>query len=315
MIRDYFRLVRIKNLIIIAITLYIMRWLVIYPILELNGFSFQFSEFNFFLLTISTVFITAGGYVINDYFDQKTDLINCPKRVVVGATIERRHAMTLHNILNFVAIAIGFYIAYEIDLANIGFIFPIISGALWFYSTTYKNQFLIGNIIVALLIALIPLMPVLFEIPMLNKEYHQILIRNGSDFNVLLFFSLGFAFFAFITNLIREIIKDIEDIEGDEEYERKTLPIVLGEFYSKIVVEFIISITIVALILTHIIYLDDNITLWYFLIGLIAPLLFLSYKILKAKETKDYKTASTIIKIIMLVGVGYSSVIYYSMVN
>ena len=310
---NYLKLIRIQNLAIITLTMYLMRWLIIYPVLKYNGFEFQFSHLDFFLLTMATIFITAGGYVINDYFDRKTDLINCPKKVIVGSKIKRRHAMLLHNILNVIGVGLGFYVAYKINLFNIGFIFPIISGILWFYSTTYKNQVFVGNIIVALLIAIIPLMPVLFEIPVLNTKYNQILIENNGNFNVLFFFTLGFAFFAFLTNLTREIIKDTEDIEGDKEYERRTIPIAYGIKNTKIIIQILIYVTIIAIAFTSIFYLNDKYTTLYFVIGLIIPLIFLSFKILTAKESKDYKKASTILKVIMLIGLGYSFLIYTSL--
>lgn len=310
---NYLKLVRIQNLAIIALTMYLVRWLIIYPVLKFNGFEFQFQEFDFFILVIATIFITAGGYVINDYFDRKTDLINCPKKVIVGNKIKRRHAMLLHNLLNIIGVALGFYIAYKINLINIGFIFPIISGILWFYSTTYKNQIFIGNIIVAILIAIIPIMPVLFEIPVLNLKYNKILIENNSNFNILFFYSLGFSFFAFLTNLTREIIKDNEDVEGDKEYERRTIPIVYGIKTSKIIIQILIFITILAIGFIGTFYLSDYYTLIYFIVALILPLIFLSYKIKKSNHPKDFRNCSIIIKFIMLLGLGYSLFIFTSL--
>lgn len=310
---NYLKLVRIQNLAIIALTMYLVRWLIIYPVLKFNGFEFQFQEFDFFILVIATIFITAGGYVINDYFDRKTDLINCPKKVIVGNKIKRRHAMFLHNVLNIIGVALGFYIAYKINLINIGFIFPIISGILWFYSTTYKNQVFIGNIIVAILIAIIPIMPVLFEIPVLNLKYNKILIENNSNFNILFFYSLGFSFFAFLTNLTREIIKDNEDVEGDKEYERRTIPIVYGIKTSKIIIQILIFITILAIGFIGTFYLSDYYTLIYFIVALILPLIFLSYKIKKSNHPKDFRNCSIIIKFIMLLGLGYSLFIFTSL--
>lgn len=310
---NYLKLVRIQNLAIIALTMYLVRWLIIYPVLKFNGFEFQFQEFDFFMLVIATIFIAAGGYVINDYFDRKTDLINCPKKVIVGNKIKRRHAMLLHNLLNIIGVALGFYIAYKINLINIGFIFPIISGILWFYSTTYKKQIFIGNIIVAILIAIIPIMPVLFEIPVLNLKYNKILIENNSNFNILFFYTLGFSFFAFLTNLTREIIKDNEDVEGDKEYERRTIPIVYGIKTSKIIIQILIFTTIIAIGFIGTFYLSDYYTLIYFIVALILPLIFLSYKIKKSKHPKDFKNCSIIIKFIMLLGLGYSFFIFASL--
>ena len=166
----YLKLIRYQNLLIIAVTQYLMRWSIIYPILKVNNFHLQFSEFNFFLLVLSTIFLAAAGYVINDYFDRKTDLLNRPDTVIVGTVIKRRVAMILHIVINIIGIGLGFYILLSIGIYKLGFIYIIIAGILWYYSTSYKRHFLIGNIIVALLTALVPLMVVLYEIPLLNKS-------------------------------------------------------------------------------------------------------------------------------------------------
>ena len=116
----------------------------------------QFPWYDFILLVAATVFITAGGYVINDYFDIKTDLINKGK-VIVGTKIPRRQAMMWHNIFNIAGVSIGFYISWKAGYLWLGTLFLIVSGLLYFYSASYKRQFLIGNIIVAILTAMVPL--------------------------------------------------------------------------------------------------------------------------------------------------------------
>ncbi|MBI4645657.1 MAG: UbiA family prenyltransferase [Bacteroidia bacterium] len=178
------KLIRVQNLLIIALLQYIIRWFVIYPVLSEIGFELQFSEFDFFLLVFSTICITAAGYAINDYFDRKADYINRPDSVVVGKHIHQRFAMILHIVLNIIGILLGIYVSYKINLIEIAVIYPIVTGLLWFYSTTYKNHFLTGNIIVALLASLVPLLVVIYEIPMLNQKYGAF-IEPGSDFTVL----------------------------------------------------------------------------------------------------------------------------------
>ena len=123
-----------------------------------------------FCLLLATVFITAGGYVINDYFDIKTDLINKGK-VIVGTKIPRRKAMMWHNIFNIAGVAAGFYISWKAGYMMLGTLFLIVSGLLYFYSASYKRQFLIGNIIVALLTAMVPLLVVFYEWPALYRYY------------------------------------------------------------------------------------------------------------------------------------------------
>ena len=306
------KLIRIQNLIIVAITQYLMRYAIIEPILKINNFELQLSNFNFFILVFSTVLLTAAGYVINDYFDTKTDSLNRPESVVVGRKIGRRTAMAMHVTFNIIGIIGGFYISYKIGLYQLGFIFFLVTGVLWYYSTSYKRQFFIGNLIVAILTGLVPLMVILFEMPVLNKEYSEILIENGANFNHIFFWVAGFSFFAFITTLIREIIKDMQDFEGDSAFGRNTLPIILGIFYTKIVVSILIILTIAALAIAYFKFLTgSDLTFWYLLIGEILPILFISYRLITAKTKKDYSLISLLLKIIMLIGIIYSLVAAY----
>ncbi|OFY28634.1 MAG: hypothetical protein A2275_04115 [Bacteroidetes bacterium RIFOXYA12_FULL_35_11] len=300
------RLIRFPNLLIVAATQYLMRWFVINPILKINSFELQLDELHFALLVFSTMCITAAGYIINDYFDRKTDMYNRPERVVIGKTIDRRLAMILHIVFNSIGVLLGVYLSFHIDQIGFSVVFMLIAGLLWYYSTTYKRQFLIGNIIVAILTALVPFIVVLFEIPLLNVHYKDLLLQTGITFNVIIWWVAGYSFFAFLTTLFREIIKDIEDFEGDYELGRNSLPVIIGIFYSKLIVIFLILITIAALLYVYAGYLSGNFSLMYFIFALFLPLLFLLYKIIRAKDKNDYHFASNLTKIIMLLGLAYS---------
>ena len=185
--------------------------------------------------------IAAAGYIINDYFDTQADLINKPKRVLVGVSIQRREAMILHAIMNIMGIGIGVYLSFYIKLPTLSMVFLIATGLLWFYSTNYKRQFLIGNLAVSFLTALVPLMVILFEIPLLNREYGEVMLRNSASFGYLIAWVGAFSFFAFVTTLIREVIKDAEDFEGDRAYGMKTVPIVLGNTWTKVALVVLIA--------------------------------------------------------------------------
>ena len=312
---NFLRLIRYKNLIIIILTQYMMRWSIIKPILEVYEFKLQFSELNFFFLVMATVFITAAGYVINDYFDAKTDLVNRPDTVIVGRLLHRRWAILLHILLNVIGIGLGAYISFHIGLPVLTLVFVLITGILWFYSTTYKRQFLIGNVIVALLTALVPLMVILFEIPLLNNEYGLLMREMRTNFNFIIMWVGAFALYAFLLTMIREIIKDVEDFEGDSAYGRKTMPIVLGVLNSKIVIITLILTTLFSLLYVYFRFLNDNITLVYFIIFLIIPLIYLIYKIIIAENKNHYHRASNLAKLIMLFGIFYAVVANYIITN
>jgi len=307
----FFRLIRYKNLLIIILTQYLMRWSIIKPILTAYNFELQFSELNFFFLVMATVLLTAAGYVINDYFDAKTDMVNRPDTVIVGRVLNRRWAILWHVILNIVGIGLGAYISFYIGIPSLTLVFIMVTGILWFYSTTYKRQFLIGNVIVALLTAMVPLMVLLFEIPLLNQKYGLLMEELRSDFTHIIVWVMAFSVFAFLLTMIREIIKDIEDYEGDSIYGRKTLPIVTGVLNSKIVIITFILTTIFSLLYINFTFLNDKITLVYFSIFLLIPLVLLLYKIIKASTKKDYHKASNLTKWIMLSGISYALVANY----
>ena len=283
--------------------------------LQINDFELQFSEFNFFLLVLSTTMIAGAGYIINDYFDTKVDRRNDPSNVIVGKTIKRRVAMIAHIIISVVAIVIGFFIAWRVGFIELGYINVICTGVLWYYSTTYKHRLLIGNILIAILAGLVPLIVGLYEIPLLNRQYGEILITYNMNFNHIFAWIVGFSIFAFLTTLIREIIKDMEDIDGDWTYGSKTLPIALGTGNTKIVLGILILITISLLCYIQITKLPDMKTFVYFLIAIQLPFVLLIYKIVAARNKKSYHFASSLTKFIMITGILYTVLVNYIVIH
>jgi len=317
--KEFFKLIRWQNLLIVILTMVLMRYAVLEPVISKIGvilikgtgqeipMSLQFSWYDFVLLVAATVFITAGGYVINDYFDIKTDLINKGK-VIVGTKIPRRQAMMWHNIFNIAGVSTGFYISHRAGYLWLGTLFLIVSGLLYFYSASYKRQFLIGNIVVALLTAMVPLLVVFYEWPALYK-YYTINAVTLPKINFIIYWVGGFALFAFMTNLIREIIKDIEDFEGDKAYGRNTVPVVIGVLSAKIVSVCLIIFTIALLYLTWYFLINDIITLGYISVAVVLPLLYVIYKLVISSNRIQLHGASSIMKIVMLTGILYSVVV------
>lgn len=302
----FFRLIRIQNLIIVAITQYLVRWCIFAPILQSGGLTLQLTEFDFFLLVLSTVLITSAGYVINDYFDRKSDLINKPKSVVIGKEIRRRSAMAYHIIFNIIGILCGFYISIKAGIPLLGLIFAAVSGLLWFYSTTYKKQLLVGNLIVAFLISMVPLIILLFEFMILKNVYDNVLETFRSSLKYISAWVSGYAGFAFLLTLAREIIKDTEDFKGDYIDGSQTLPIVIGVRYTKAIITFLLLTTIVGLFYVYFIHLTNKFTLYYICITLVLPLAYVIYRIIAATEKKDYYASSILTKIIMISGLLYA---------
>jgi 4-hydroxybenzoate polyprenyltransferase len=317
--KEFFKLIRWQNLSIVILTMFLMRYAVIEPVISKVGIillqgsgeesplMLQFPLFDFILLVAATVFITAGGYVINDYFDIQTDLINKGK-VIVGTRIQRRQAMMLHNIFNLAGVAIGFYISWESGYLWLGLMFLMVSGLLYFYSASYKRQFLIGNMVVSILTAMVPLLVGFYEWPALYK-YYTVNATVVPELNFLFYWIGGFALFAFLTTLTREIIKDIEDFEGDIAYGRNTIPVVTGILTAKIISVCLIILTIALLYLTWYFFLFDNITLIYLSATIVIPLIYIIITVFRSTERKHLHSASRMMKIVMLSGILYSIVV------
>jgi 4-hydroxybenzoate polyprenyltransferase len=290
---QYLKLIRFPNLVIIALLQYLIKFSLIIPF----GFEVVLTNFEFGLLVLSTVLIAAGGYAINDYFDVQVDKINNSDEVIVGKTVKRRVAMAMHLCLSGIGVVIGFYLGYKAGNVNFGLIHVIASGLLWFYSTNYKKQFLTGNLVVSFLTALVVIMIPIFEItPSITEANAQI------SKNVFLLIGI-YAVFAFITTLIREIIKDLEDYKGDVSMGYKTLAISWGPQKAKSLLNILGWLTLVSIALLLLVQFGvDYYAFTYVLLFIEIPLLMLLVKLPKAENALQYHKLSNLMKIIMIFG-------------
>lgn len=301
----FLKLIRIQNLLIIAFTQYMVRWCIIYPELSTHGFELQLSNLQFFFLSLSTVMIAAAGYAINDYFDVKIDKINKPERMVIDKGVKRRVAIGAHTVINILAIAIGFFVSYSIGMWKLVIFHVLCATGLWLYSTTFKRKFFIGNFVIALFTAFVPLIVGIYELFPAYKFYH--LNEDTSNFAYIWIPVIGISFFAFITTLLREIIKDIEDVEGDKEFGCKTMPIVLGIKNSKLIVITLIGATMICLAYIQALQYscNDQKAFYYFLVALQLPFVFLISNVYRAETKNKFRFAGNTAKFIMLMGVIY----------
>lgn len=290
---SFFNLIRWKNLLMIAI----MQLLIKYSLFEPFGVEITLNWFGFMLLIIATVCITAAGYIINDIYDIETDLVNKPEKVIVGKTISEQTAYNLFIIFNVIGVAIGFYLSNLVGKNGFFALFVIISALLYVYATYLKQTLIIGNIVVSILVSLCIIIVGLFELlPAITPENQD---TQLTFFKIL----LDYAAFAFMINLIREIVKDMEDIDGDYKVGMNTLPIAVGrERASKII--FVLSLiplfTVVYYVLTYL--YKQPVAVGYFLVFIIAPLLYISIKSFSANSKKEYQHISSILKLVMLFG-------------
>ncbi len=318
--KEFLKLIRWPNLLIVIIIQVLFRYAVLAPLVSainvsllpsgnMVAMSLQLSTIDFILLVFATVAITAGGYVINDYFDIRTDLINRGE-VIVGSRISRRKAMMWHNMLNIAGVAAGVLISWRVGYLWAGIMFLMVSGLLYFYSATYKRQLLIGNLIVSILTAMVPMMVVFFDIAALFRFYSGI-VESMPVLKVLWMWGLGYAVFAFLTTFAREIIKDMQDYEGDSAYGSNSLPVVAGIKVSKAATVALLVITMALLMMVWYFFLHDLLTLLYILVILIAPMALLILLIIRAKDTSQFGRASMFLKVIMLAGICYSVLAWF----
>src|SRR6478736_4313531 len=212
----FFKLVRIENLIMIALTQVFLRYFVLQKILNEHQIALELRDVIFYGLVLSTVLIAAAGYIINDYFDVKTDLINHPDTVVLDKVIKRRWAIFLHISFTFLGITLGMVAALKTGYLRLAIFHFAAAFLLWIYSTHLKKTLLIGNIVVSLLTASVTFIPFVYELGVMQKhEVGFILTHKHLVFSIFKI-TFIFALFAFITSMAREIIKDMEDYKGDK---------------------------------------------------------------------------------------------------
>jgi len=309
---NYLKVIRIQNLIFLAFIQFVMRQVVLVPILQTYGFDATIDSGVLALLIAATELIAAGGYVLNDYFDVKIDLINHPEKQIIGNSISRHTAMFMHQILTGLGIVGGLVLAYWVRSFSLGFIFVVVPGLLWFYSASYKRQFITGNLVVAFLAAISILVVGIMELAQLQREFGNLIFETPIPRQFYSWIG-GFAVFSFLCTWIREIIKDMEDIKGDREMECHTMPIKWGIKNSKLVLYGLILLTVTGLLLVNELYIsfEGTLTTRYILVGLVLPFLLLVYLIFSAKSSADFHQASLFCKFIMLIGVLYSFAFYY----
>ena len=268
----------------------------------------------FLLLTLSTVLIAAGGYVINDIQDVGIDLINKPDEIVISREIRIKRAYNLYYLLTLGGLLLGLYVGYRVGDWKLGIVHFIVAGLLWFYATGLKKTLLLGNLVVAITSALVVLVIGLYEVTL---HPDNILFIGGLNAKPIYHFILVYTFFAFVMTLIREIVKDLEDMKGDEAFGSQSLPISKGVQFSKWTVAVVVAGSLVALtyLLQHFYRTSDWIIFYYGLLAIGLPILIFTIFLFKSKTKKQYHNLSTILKVIMLIGILYIPVYYYQLRN
>jgi 4-hydroxybenzoate polyprenyltransferase len=299
-LKAFLRLVRWPNLLFFALTQILFVYCIIHPIMFASGAVPNIKGVYLVLLVVSYVLIYAEGYVINDYFDLNIDQINKPDKVVVEKIISRRWVIFWHVFLSVVGIAIGFYIDWKTDVQFLGLLNTGIVGLLFLYSISLKKKLLVGNILVSILTAWAILVVTFCETSnLLNLDI------IGSYTQKITRISFLYTAFAFVISIVREVVKDMEDIDGDRRYGCNTMPIAWGVQSTKVFVSVWLVVLIAMLLVVQFYVLILN---WwwsaaYSFLLIIVPLLYIFKLLLKAKTSKDYHHLSSLIKMVMFAGI------------
>ena len=311
------RLVRWSNLLFLGALIWVMEKWVATPVLDAAAFGVQLPWYILLLVGAATVLIAAGGYVINDYFDVKIDRINRPDEVVVTRSVSKPAAMRLSVGLSAAGVVCGIAAAAILRSITIGIVFAVVPGLLWFYSSSYKRLFLIGNLTIALLAGLTPLLVAMANVAVLQLRYETILPYTTLVHDLYAWLG-GFALFAFLLTWIREIVKDMQDQMGDRELECHSMPVVWGEKWTKVFVTVLIvcTLAIIGHLWWHVLPFPtgwSSLSTRYIVLGVVTPLSGALWLLWAAKIPSDYKTCQQVVKLTMLLGMLYSIVIVRGM--
>ena len=303
----FLKLVRWPNLLFIILAELLFHFCIYKPLFPEMG---NTADGPFYIILLTYIFIAAAGYIINDYFDVNIDQVNKPRKVVVGEHISRRWVIFWHMIFSLLGIylstiAFSFKDYWHIHLANLATIL-----FLWFYSTNFKKDFLVGNVVIAVLTAW-SIAVVYFSKFTFTELIHPPIHSSAH----LRFFKLMllYAAFAFILTLVREALKDMEDIEGDEKFGCKTLPIVWGLMPTKVYVAVWLMVVVISLAIIQLYVLPFGwwMSIIYCLVFIIAPLVYVLVRLPKSFSSSDFTALSFWIKVAMLAGILSMSFFYF----
>lgn len=298
-IAAFFRLVRWPNLLFIALTQYLFFYAVLNPLFVREGVNNNLDFFYLSLLIFSSVFIAGAGNIINDYFDLNIDVVNKPDKVIIGKHIHRHWAISCHVVLSTTAVVIGFYLDFKAGTFLLGITNMICVTLLFIYSMVLKRKVLWGNILVSLLTAWTVAVITFSETKALLADFSSQHISTITRITIL------YTSFAFIISLIREMIKDAEDIEGDRKYGCTTFPIVFGIPATKvfIYVWLFIIIGLLIVLLFYVMPFGWWLGMAYILLFILLPLVNIALNLSRAATPREFHNLSSLVKIVMLTGI------------
>ncbi len=304
---SYLKTSRPVNLLIMVATMVLAKLFVVQPVFDLYRQDNGLSWLQFALMALATIMIAAAGYWLNDQQDVEADRINKPGKNLVGTMLNSQKVMKGALWLTLLGVMLGNGLAIWLGAYRLGFFYTVPAILLWFYNAKLKHLPVIGNIVVSLLVGLVPMLPGIHEMALLNQSD----VMGAALFGYIAKGSVAYGVLAFGINLIREVVKDIEDMQGDDHIGSNTLPLLIGERQTKFIA-IILCLALVRVVLTaQQAYLEDGeLTLPTYLASAVQlPLLVAMVMLFLAKDNRQYARVSVLLKLIATAGVG-SMILY-----
>lgn len=305
LISNWLKILRLPNLIIVALTEYALFLCLLIPLYQIAGIDSSLSDIQFALLVFCTLIVTLGGYLINDIFDKEIDLINKPQKAWIGQLISVKQAFNLYFLINLIGFFLAIYVAIDVGDWRLSLLYPSAAGALYWYSSSLKKSAFWGNLLVSVFCAAVVLLIIFAE----REALVQAASLKPGEFSKIITLFFGFAFFAFLITMIREMVKDMEDARGDAFEKGNTIPVRKGLLFAKNLVWILTLLLTCFLILfawwNYVAIVPGWSLLLYALILVPIPVISILFWLKNPNDLKALKKLSLSFKILMGLGLVY----------
>lgn len=294
MIIAVLKLIRYKNLSIFAFTQILFK----YCFLNKYNYNPQLTTPLFLVLLFSFLFLAAAGYIINDIYDLETDKINKPEKVIIGKSIHKKFALKIYILFNIIGLLLAYYLSHSIHHPLYALLFLATAFCLLKYAQSWKNIFVLKNILIAFLTSLSILILGLYDI--ILRVDNQYMFHRFVILKIIFFYFL----FSFLTNYIREIVKDIVDINGDKLRNTQSFVAKIGLSKTRTIVN-ILNLSLIIFLMSFILnyFINSYLEFIYIIVFVLLPMVIYSITFLKAKSKNNYHTSKQLLKWIMVFGI------------
>lgn len=294
---DILKRLRWPNLALMAFLLLSVRYFMMAPIFASYELNLLLNHIDMALLVLSCLLVAAGGYLINDYYDQEADRHNGR-----GTMPQPAQVLRWYGILSVAGIALGAWVGYRGGLLNLAIIHIITTFLLWKYAESWKGIPLLGNLVVSALLGLLLFVPLVYEYIAVSVLYRE----AAESARFLLYASLVYAAFAYLTNLVRELAKTAQDQQGDAQAGYRTFAVAFGAAATRRLAVILQLVVLLGLLL--ILYQQVLQQAWYNLayiaVAALLPASVALVQLIQSREAAQFGKASRTLKFLLLGGMG-----------